>query len=427
MGLAVLLDSCAFLLYSEIIITFLLFSNKKQKGSLPVDNLPFVYFFMLSLEEQIFSQIKKAKNILLALPAEKNGDIIASALALFIFLGKVGKPAEIIKSNYQPLKRLAFLPQINQVKSEANYLQKFIISLRLGGAQVEAIKYQTENDKLNFIIVPKSGFFTPQDITAYTGGFKHDLIITVGASDLESLGSLSEQNSEFFYQTPIINIGHEADAEEFGQINYIKLKAAANAEVVYNLLAHYEPNIIDQDIATCLLTGLYLKTKSFKTANITPQTLATAAKLIELGAANEEITYHLYRSQDLSALKLWGRILARLSGTADSILAWSFLSRADFAKTQTKESDLPSGLEELMANLPQAKAAVLFYEPPEPADNSQSKALVSTRQNFDAQVLLKDFLPQGNKHLALITSAQPIQEFSQKVIANLKQQLKKFT
>ncbi len=381
---------------------------------------------MLKEEEQIFSQIKKAKNILIALPVEKNGDVIASALALFIFLTKADKQTEIIKSDFKPLSRLNFLPYIDKIKNEANYLQKFIISLKLGSAQVEAIKYQTENDKLNFIIVPKNGFFTPQDITAYTGGFKHDLIITIGANDLESLGPVYEHNSEFFYQTPIINIGHEAHTEEFGQINYVKLTAAANAEVIFNLLSAHNLSSIDQDIATCLLTGLYEKTKSFKAPNITPQTLEAAAKLIELGADNEKITFNLYRSQDLNTLKLWGRILARLTGTANNILAWSFLSKNDFAKTKAQESDLPLVIEELAANLPQTKIMALFYESPR-QEEALNKALIYTQQNFDASDLVKDFYPQGNKHLALIASAEPIQNFSQKVIAHLTEQLKKIS
>lgn len=63
----------------------------------------------------------------------------------------------------------------------------------------------------------------------------------------------------------------------------------AVAEILYDIISTIPENKIDEDMATCLLTGLITATKSFKTPNITPHTLNIASELITLGGCCEEI------------------------------------------------------------------------------------------------------------------------------------------
>ncbi|MDP2766655.1 MAG: hypothetical protein Q8O41_04270, partial [Candidatus Methanoperedens sp.] len=64
--------------------------------------------------------------------------------------------------------------------------------------------------------------FTEDDISSRSSGFKYDLIIALDTADLESLGQIYDNDTEFFYKTPIINIDHHSENEEFGQINFIE-------------------------------------------------------------------------------------------------------------------------------------------------------------------------------------------------------------
>lgn len=164
-----------------------------------------------------------------------------------------------------------------------------------------------EGQKLNFIISPEKGWFSPEDISTSSSGFKHDLIFTIDTPDLESLGAIYDNNVEFFYKTTIINIDHQAGNEEYGQINYLDLNVVSSSEIIFNLLKQDENNPIDEDIATCLMAGIISKTKNYKSANLTPRTLLTSSKLIGLGARREEIINQLYRSRPLSVLKSWGK------------------------------------------------------------------------------------------------------------------------
>jgi phosphoesterase RecJ-like protein len=272
---------------------------------------------MLNQDQQIFEQIKKANNILITFNKLWNGDAVASALALYLFLKKLDKSVAIAAEKLNSNNLLEFLPAYDTNTSVV---------------KVDKIKYKTEDNKLDFVVSPKDGFFTANDVKTYAGEFKYDLVIVLDSPDLESLGSVYENDTDFFYQVPIINFDHHSDNENFGQVNFVEITATSTSEILFNLLSDYSREMIDEDIATCLLAGIIAETKSFKTQNITPQALSTSAQLISMGARRDDIVNHLYRSRTLNVLKLWGRVLARLTSTPDNTLVWSMLNNSDFAK-----------------------------------------------------------------------------------------------
>lgn len=402
---------------------------------------------MLTQEQQIFEQIKKADNILITFKQAWSGDAVASGLALFLFLKKLNKNVEIAAEKLDSSKLYSFLPGYSEIKHELLNLRKFIISLDITSTKVSQIKYQREENQLNFIISPKDGWFTENDITTDASGFKYDLIITVGAPDLESLGKIYDNDTEFFYQTPLINLDHSSTNEGFGQINFIELTAVATAEIIFSLLDSYSRGLIDEDIATCLLAGMIAETKSFKTPNVTPRALLTASQLMSLGARREEIVNRLYRSKNLNVLKLWGRVLARLTGALENKLIWSTLSAADFLKTNSTEKDLTDVIDELIVSIPQAKVIAIIYEsetPVEaPATSDLSRAeprkaeaggqapvktanlLLYAIKNINALALIKEFNPGGTKNLAKAIIQAPLTEAEKIIIAAISDKLNK--
>ncbi|MFH1428036.1 MAG: DHH family phosphoesterase, partial [Patescibacteria group bacterium] len=297
---------------------------------------------------------------------------------------------------------------------------------------VKQVKYHKEDNALNFIISPEKGFFTASDISSRAGEFKYDLIITVGTPDLESLGKIYDDNTEFFYQVPIINIDHQSNNEEFGQINYVELKAVATSEILFSLFENYSRELIDEDVATCLLAGIIYQTKSFKTTNITPQTLLITSQLISMGGRREEIVNKFYRSRNLNVLKLWGRVLARLSSSSDNQLIWSTLSSVDFIKTEAKEEDLSDVIDELIINIPQAKIVLIIYEkkkkPEEEAISAtepQTKISIYSVKNINLLDLAKEYNPVGTKKLISLTFKKGLVETEKEIINFIKDKLSK--
>lgn len=389
---------------------------------------------MLTQEQQIFEQIKKATNILITFKKTDGGDAVSSALALFLFLKKMDKNAEIVAEQFESNQLYSFLPAFDRIDNRLENAKKFIISLDTSLTKVSQVKYKKEEDQLNFIITPRDGNFSAEDVKARSGGFKYDLIIVVATSELESLGKIYEQDSDFFYQVPIINIDHSSSNEEFGQINYIKLTAVSTTEILFSLFEGYSRELIDENIATCLLTGLVAKTKSFKTANITPQTLLIASQLISMGARREEIVNQLYRSRSLSVLKLWGRVLAKLAGSSDNKIVWSTLNAVDFAKTGSSENDISDVIDELILNIPQARVILIFYENMGALGqtasiastiNSQTNVLIYAIKNIDSLELLKEFNIQGTKSLARAVINLPLETAREQVVKLIEEKLSK--
>lgn len=398
---------------------------------------------MLTEEQQIIEQISKANNILIAFTKDWNGDAVSSALALYLFLKKMDKKVDIVaqkavtnNSNHidqADMNLFSFLPSFGEIKNEIENLRKFIISLNIANAKISQIKYKMEKDSLNFIISPKEGFFTPDDISSNSGGFKYDLIITLDTTDLESLGCIYDNDTEFFYKTTIINIDHHAENESYGQINLVDLNAVATSEILFKLFKQQAKNLIDEDIATCLLSGIISKTKSFKTQNITPQTLITTSELVGLGGRREEIVNRLYRSRNLNVLKLWGNVLSKLSGDMDNKLIWSTLAQADFLNTGSSPDDLSDVVDELIINIPQAKVIVLIYEKIPKIAGEETKqiipetsVLVYATKNISSLDLIKEYNPTGTKMLAKTTINQPMQLVEKEIITNIKNKLTLF-
>ncbi len=377
---------------------------------------------MLNLEQQIYNQLEKAKNILIAFSGQKGGDALSSALALCLALKKRGKAVDVVAPADRSLREgFSFLPEAENIGSGLSNLRRFVVSVDISQAKVSQIRYSVENNQLNFIISPSEGWFKPEDVSAKAGEFKYDLIIILGSADLESLGPIYDENVEFFYKTNVINIDNQSGNEEFGQINFIDLNAASVSEIIFYLIKNYDEKLIDEDAATCLLAGIIQATRNFKTANLTPRTLLGTSELISFGARREEIVNHLYRSRDLSTLKLWGKVLNNLKSEAGGALIWSQLSRNDFADSQAAESGVEEIIDELVANVPGAKLIAILSE----VSASKTRLTLYSFRGVNALEMIKEYKPQGNIRLARAELNKDLGTANTELIPELKAKLDK--
>lgn len=374
---------------------------------------------MLSLDKQVLEQIEKANRILITFGRDWKGDNIASALALKIWLESRNKAVEIIAEKPTNSSPFSFLPGYSLITHELNTTRRFIISLNLKNATVDQVEYRLEKQTLDFIVSPKTGFFTAADISSRSSGFHYNLVFVLGTPDLESLGLIYERDTEFFFKTPIINIDHNPANESFGQINIVDVTAVAVTEIIYQYLLNTQATITE-DLATCLLTGLITETKSFKTTNITPHALQVASQLVALGGRREEIINALYRSRQLNVLKLWGRVLVNLQERVQGTLVWASITSNDFTDTHTEPAHLADIIDELIINMPKAQLIILLYE-----TKTGTRALLHSVKNLNALELTANFNSQGTRNLASLVMPKPLAEASSLLITQLEEKLKK--
>ncbi len=382
---------------------------------------------MLTINEQIFQEIKKSKNILITFNKNWNGDAVSSALALFLYLKKINKKCEIIADKNKGKDIFSFLPEYNKIQNSFTGLKRFIISINTLNTEIEKVKYEKNTNSLDFIIFPKKGFLRDKDISTKAGNFKFDLIISIDNPDLESIGQIYEQETDFFYHTPIINIDHKSNNENFGQINLIDLTTVSVSEILTNLITSNKDDI-SEDIATCLLAGIISKTKNFRTTNITPKVLTNSSKLITLGADREKIVNKIFRSRSINVLKLWGRVLARLTSTLNNGVLWSVITKEDFKKTSTTLNDIPEVIDELISNIPEAKIVVIFYElssekEQSPKNEHETEAIIYSVKNVNPFELMKEWKPRGEQNLAKILINKSVKEAEKEIITHIKENL----
>lgn len=373
----------------------------------------------LNESQQINEVIEKAKSILITFPKDFTPDAVASSLALYLILKKKDKLVDIVCDGFVLPKNLAFLPKSKLIKSKLSSLQKFVISVDNKENNIEDFSYNLEGEKLKIYITPKSGSINEENFQAENSGYKYDLIIVLDSADLASLGDIYKNNTEFFYDTTILNMDHDPENEHFGQINLTNMNSVATAGVLFRLINTLDINMLDDDIATCMLTGLISKTRSFKTSNVTPATLKLASVLLEANADREKIIKNLYRSRSIGTLNLWGRVLTRLKSDQGSKLIWSTLTDNDFVEAKASQDDLADVIDELISFIPGVELVALFYQL-----NGKNHVILSTLKTHNALYLTSKFKPQGNKNVAeFIIDEKTLLETEKDVIEEIKKKL----
>ena len=315
-------------------------------------------------ENKALEVIKAANNILIT-PSDPDGDSIGTALALNHVLKKIGKKTTVISTNEVP-DYLKFLPFVDQIEKELTISNDFIISLSTEKANVDHLKYEVKQDKIDIIITPKSGAFTEADLTSNRSGVEFDLIITVDTGDLVQLGKLHEDNPELFKTIPVLNIDHHASNGKFGTYNFLNYKVAATTQMLTPLLMQLEKEhgqkLIEEDVATLLLVGIITDTGSFQHSNTSPEAFEVAADLLERGARQQEIIKEIFKTKSLATLKLWGRVLSKITYDPVNKLVYSSITQEDLKDTGAKSEDSGGIIDELMSNAPDAEVVLLLKE-----------------------------------------------------------------
>lgn len=349
------------------------------------------------IQNQIVQLIRKSEKILVMPSSPPDGDSIGSAIALFLVLKKLQKEVTVVCSEPVP-DSFQFLPTTNVIDNNLVTSNDFIVTLDCSKANIDTIKTNLENNKVNIIITPKKGTLSENDLSYHYGPTKYDLIIVVDAGDISQLGKLYEDNAGLFTQIPVINIDHHVSNNHFGKINFVDMMASSTTEllipIIEELAKQSEKDLIDEDVATALLAGIITDTGSFQNANTNPKAFASASHLLNYGARQQEIIQHIYKTKNLTMLKLWGRVLTKIKYDPLYHIVWSTISREDFKETESSEEETGDIIDELMTNAPGADVVLLIKER---SDGLVSGSLRTTSSAIDASAIAEMF--DGGGHV----------------------------
>lgn len=188
-----------------------------------------------------------------------------------------------------------------------------------------------------------------------------DILFCLDFSNLGRLQGMEEavKASDAFK----VNIDHHQDPDDFADFSFSSTKAAATCELLYDLMVKVgDKDLIDQDMAECLYSGIMTDTGGFRHPNTTKNVHLVTAELIGLGADNSKISRLIYDTYSVNRLKFLGFALTRrLTILPELNTAYFGISKKDLRKYQSQTGDT-EGLVNYALSLDGIKIAALFTE-----------------------------------------------------------------
>lgn len=332
--------------------------------------------------ERLLSLLDKCTSFVVIGNPYDQGETAAGLVAWHHFFEKRAKKNQLFTENHASVQLLRFLPAIETVRIMPEYIN-------LSGEPAQTA------------------------------------IITLDHPAGTPLPPSVQKIRQDFPSIPVITISHLEPVVKIEDRHYFfHPNASSTSEVLHYIFAAIDETLIKKTLATALLTGMIITTKSFRSASVTPDALALASRLVALGAEREKIIHHLYRTRSLSTLKLWGMALVRLK-QYHSGLVTTFVTPEDARKVGAKAQEVQGVADELIANAPEAKAALLLYQA-KPNDNI-IQAFVHSENTISCLDLAQAFAPVGTAQRAQFSVAYPSLVLAEEAVAReLERQLAYF-
>lgn len=165
------------------------------------------------------------------------------------------------------------------------------------------------------------------------------------------------------YAGKVALVDHHLNPEIVPDFNFWNDKAAATAELIYELIHSYTgTEAISKEIAECLYAGIMTDTGSFKHPSTTSKIHRIVADLIDLGADVNKVSRNIYDTNSLHRLKFLGHALAnRLQVLEDARVGYFVISEQDFHDFQLKKGDT-EGLVNYALSIQGIVAAAIIIE-----------------------------------------------------------------
>lgn len=249
-----------------------------------------------SAKQLITERIKNATNILVTVSRDPSVDALSAALGLTLMLNKLDKHATAVFSGQVP-SALEFLKPEKTFENTVDSLRDFIVSL--DKEKADRLRYKVENDVVRIFITPYRTVLSEADLDFSQGDFNVDLIIALGVDRKEDLDSAITAHGRILHDATVVTINPNNDKNTLGAVDWSDDKASSLCEMLMSLSEALQSGLLDEQIATALLTGIVAATERFRNTNTTPKVMTMAAQLMAAGANQQLIAAKLEEGHEL--------------------------------------------------------------------------------------------------------------------------------
>lgn len=231
-------------------------------------------------KQQLIDTLKKANNILVTVSRDPSVDQLASCIGLTLLLNKQSKHTAAVFSGKVP-STLEFLKPDETLEKNTDSLRDFIISL--DKSKADKLRYKVEEDVVRIFITPYKTSLSADDLEFSEGDFNVDAVVALGVSKQEDLDQAITAHGRILHDATVTSVNIAAEGG-VGTINWHDPQASSLSELVTDLSQALGDDLLDEQIATALLTGIVSETGRFSNERTSSQTMSASAALLSAGA-----------------------------------------------------------------------------------------------------------------------------------------------
>ena len=240
-----------------------------------------------------------------------------------------------------------------------------------------------------FNYLPSIARTDPHDPTMQEG----DVLVFLDSAE-PKLTEMHESSPELFGDTyPSICIDHHPTNSRYALVNIVEPEASSTCEIIVNIADHIGWEITS-DAGTALLTGVYTDTGGLLHSNTSAAVYRTVARLLRSGARRQQIVQEVFRTSKLSTLKLWGRVLEKIS-LNDAGGAISAVTEGDFRATGADYSEL-TGAIDYVNTIPGMRFSLILSQ----RNGTVKGSLRTLRDDIDVSKMAGQFSGGGHRKAA---------------------------
>jgi len=247
------------------------------------------YTDMDSAKQQLADKLKTANNILVTVSRDPSVDQLAACLGLTLLLNKLNKHSVAVFSGKVP-STIEFLKPAETIEKTTDSLRDFIIALDKNKA--DKLRYKVEDNVVRIFITPYKTSISQEDLEFSQGDFNVDVVVALGVKQQEDLDDAITAHGRILHDATVASINTAPDGG-LGSINWQDPQASSLSELVTELAQQMGDNLLDNQIATSLLTGIVAETGRFSNDKTSSQTMSASSALMAAGADQQLVATQL--------------------------------------------------------------------------------------------------------------------------------------